>query len=165
MQSFDCVSKMTIVITPPDIERRKWLAKTDWIHLDPMHMWGAKTRIRLISTESETERRDIWISQPRFRHLLPESSICLQQAVSGEPLDTRPGDLKHTDIGAWECDSSCWPMEGRSNYHLLGAFCTSQSHSLPTTGAQAYIISNMVAPTIGRLAKHPALQNPHRAVI
>ena len=40
MQSFDCVSKMTIVITPPDIERRKRLAKPDWIHLDPMHMWG-----------------------------------------------------------------------------------------------------------------------------
>ena len=70
----------------------------------------------------------------------------MQQAVSGEPLDTRQGDLIETPIleaGNVTVLADLW--RGSSNYHLLGAFCTSQSHSLPTSGAQAYIISNMVA--------------------
>ena len=48
-----------------------------------IYMWAAKTRIRLILTESETERQEIWISYPRFRHLLARCNRqCLENHLT-----------------------------------------------------------------------------------
>ena len=59
----------------------------------------------------------------------------------------------------------CRTHWGSSNYHLLSAFCATQSHSLPTTGAWAYIISNMVGASQTSSSAKPAKDsyqiNPH----
>ena len=73
-----------------------------------MHKWAERTRTRLISTESETKRQT-----SGFHTLVSDTwsqTTCWLTAKGpsgAEPNKRQDGDLYETDIGAWECDSSC----------------------------------------------------------